>query len=458
MKCADLPRRLFQVLPTASHRRPRRRRPAFECFVEQLDQRVLLSTVADASFEQPVVGSGQFQYDPTGSPWTFAGNAGISGNGSGFTSGNPNAPDGAQVALIQTTGSFSQSVANWTAGSYTVSFETAQRGNYNLPQKQNFAVLIDGATVGTFMPSGTSYASYSTPAFTVAAGTHTLAFQGIDSAGGDNTAFVDAISLAPAAPAGTVADAGFEQPVVGSGQFQYDPTGSPWTFAGNAGISGNGSGFTSGNPNAPDGAQVALIQTTGSFSQSVANWTAGSYTVSFETAQRGNYNLPQKQNFAVLIDGATVGTFTPSGTSYQSYSTPAFTVAAGTHTITFQGLDSAGGDNTAFVDAISLAPAGTVAGGTVSITPTVLTTLLSNPGMGLETFYGTAATDPNNGTIPLGPAYTRYYWSQVEPSDGVFNFTQLVNDYNAARRRGRTIAFVSCHMTRATVVLRGLKR
>ena len=32
MKCADLPRRLFQVLPTASHRRPRRRHLAFESF------------------------------------------------------------------------------------------------------------------------------------------------------------------------------------------------------------------------------------------------------------------------------------------------------------------------------------------------------------------------------------------------------------------------------------------
>src|SRR5271166_3760970 len=36
MKCADLPRRLFQVLPTASHRRSRRRRPAFESFEDKL--------------------------------------------------------------------------------------------------------------------------------------------------------------------------------------------------------------------------------------------------------------------------------------------------------------------------------------------------------------------------------------------------------------------------------------
>jgi hypothetical protein len=56
----------------------------------------------------------------------------------------------------------------------------------------------------------------------------------------------------------------------------------------------------------------------------------------------------------VLIDGSVVGTFSPSSTSYQSYSTAAFTVTGGTLTITFQGLDSAGGDNTAFLDAVTI--------------------------------------------------------------------------------------------------------
>ena len=49
-----------------------------------------------------------------------------------------------------------------------------------------------------------------------------------------------------------------------------------------------------------------------------------------------------------------VGTFTPSGTGYPAITTAAFTVAAGTHTITFQGLDTAGGDNTAFIDNVRL--------------------------------------------------------------------------------------------------------
>ena len=97
---------------------------------------------------------------------------------------------------------------------------------------------------------------------------------------------------------------------------------------------------------------------------------------------------------------------------------------------------------------------------TVSITPTVLTTLLSNPGMGLESMYGTKATDHNNGTLNMGPAYTRYYWSQVEPSEGDFAFTQIVNDYNAGRRRGRTIAFALNPMITSLVAVarRGSRR
>ena len=105
-------------------------------------------------------------------------------------------------------------------------------------------------------------------------------------------------------------------------------------------------------PPAPQGVQVAFLQETGSFTQTVAGWAAGSYVLTFYAAQRGNFRASQ-QNFNVLIDGNVVGTFTPSGTSYQSYSTAVFTVTAGSHDH-FQGLDSAGGDNTAFIDAVSV--------------------------------------------------------------------------------------------------------
>ena len=88
-------------------------------------------------------------------------------------------------------------------------------------------------------------------------------------------------------------------------------------------------------------------------SQAVAGWAAGTYQLTFRAAQRGNFQASW-QDFRVLVDGVGVGVFTPSGTSYQVLTTAAFTVTAGSHTIAFQGLDSAGGDNTAFVDQISV--------------------------------------------------------------------------------------------------------
>jgi hypothetical protein len=307
------------------------------------------SPLTDPGFEQVSVGAGHFQYRPTGSAWTFAGSSGISGNNSGFTAGNPAAPEGAQVAFLQGKGSFSQAVSGWAAGSYVLTFDAAQRGNYQASQ-QDFSVLVDGMVVGTFTPSGTSYQSFTTASFTVTAGAHTITFQGLDRAGGDNTAFIDQVTVAQASMS-SVADPGFEQVSVGAGQFQYRPTGSAWIFNGGAGLSGNNSGFTAGNPAAPEGAQVAFLQGKGSFSQAVSGWAAGSYVLTFDAAQRGNYQASH-QDFSVLVDGVVIDTFTPSGTSYQGYTTAAFTVAAGAHTITFQGLDSAGGDNTAFIDQI----------------------------------------------------------------------------------------------------------
>ncbi len=334
-----------------------------------------IPAVGDAGFEQLAVGSGGYSNDSTGSAWTFsspsggstAGYAGVSGNNSPYTGGNPSAPQGSQVALLQGGGMISQSVAGWAAGTYTISFDAAQRANYQA-SREDFEVLVDGAVVGTFTPSGTSYQVYTTVAFNVAAGSHTIEFLGLDSAGGDNTAFLDAVSVAVAAPvASAVGDAGFEQIAVGSGNYSNDPTGSAWTFsspsggstAGYAGVSGNNSPYTGGNPSAPQGSQVALLQGGGMISQSVAGWAAGTYTISFDAAQRANYQA-SREDFEVLVDGAVVGqSFTPSGTSYQVYTTVAFNVAAGSHTIEFLGLDSAGGDNTAFLDAVSVAVAPT---------------------------------------------------------------------------------------------------
>jgi hypothetical protein len=162
--------------------------------LERLEDRTLLSVVAptqlqDGGFETPSVGSGPsaYLYDPTTSPWTFVGQAGVSGNSSDFTSGNPNAPEGSQAAFLQNAGSFSQDV-NLTAGSYTVHFSAAQRATYQ-SSSQTFEVTFDGVVVDTFTPSSTSYGNFGTSVFPVTGGVHTIGFVGLNPNGGDNTLF-----------------------------------------------------------------------------------------------------------------------------------------------------------------------------------------------------------------------------------------------------------------------------
>jgi hypothetical protein len=295
-----------------------------------------------APFAVPPATNPLYWYNASGSQWTFTGGSGVSSNGSVFTGSNLNAPQGTQVAFLQGTGSFSQTV-HFEAGTYSISFQAAQRPG----QSQTFQVLVDSLPVGTFTPSGSGYQSFTTSSFPVTTGNHTLSFIGLNPQGGDNTAFVDAVTVQPVPDVG---DFGFETPAVGSvsGAYTYRPTASPWTFTGQSGVSGKGA-FTGGNPAAPEGTQVAFLQGTGNFSQSVY-FPAGTYTLSFEAAQR----VGNTQTFQVLVGSTVVGMFTPSGTSYQSITTNSFPVAAGYQTLSFVGLNPKGGDNTAFIDLVSV--------------------------------------------------------------------------------------------------------
>ena len=199
--------------------------------------------VADHDFAQPPVGTGPsaYEYDPSDSPWTFTGTAGVAGNSSLFTAGNPNAPQGTQVAFLQEYGTVSQTVT-LAAGNYNLSFVAAQRGSGNA-SSQTFAVEFDGNPLGYFTPAGSNYAAYNTITFVASAGAHTISFVGIDPDGLDNTALLDQVRISP-----VVVGYGFELASIADGTYQVAPAGTPLTWAGNAGIAANGSAL--GNPDA----------------------------------------------------------------------------------------------------------------------------------------------------------------------------------------------------------------
>jgi hypothetical protein len=93
-------------------------------------------------------------------------------------------------------------------------------------------------------------------------------------------------------------------------------------------------------------------------SQTINVPAAGQYTVSFQAAGRGNYGngaLP----FDVTMDGAVLGTFTPSSlTAFNTYSTSAFTISsAGSHILAFVG-HNVSTDHTSFIDLVAMQSVG----------------------------------------------------------------------------------------------------
>ncbi len=305
----------------------------------------------DPGFETPTVGYGTSVTDPTGAPWAYSGSAGVSANNSPITSGNPLAPAGSQVAFLQGSGSISQNLS-LPFGTYQISFSAAQRGNVS-GNAETFEVLVDGNVVGSFnVLANISYTPLTTSLFTIGSGSHTITFQGTDLNAGNYTVLLDQVALNPVAPL----DGSFEVPLqlAQKNGYTYNPTGSAWLFGGSAGMATNGSAFTSSNPLAPDGYQVAFLQGQGSISQSFSTLPAGTYDVTFDAAQRAT-SQASFQTFNVLLDGRLIGTFVNArSTSYTPLTTSSFTVGAGLHTLLFQATDLNGGDNTVLLDQIAI--------------------------------------------------------------------------------------------------------
>jgi DNA-binding beta-propeller fold protein YncE/regulation of enolase protein 1 (concanavalin A-like superfamily) len=153
---------------------------------------------------EDVAESGTYAYDPAGTPWTFQGQSGITGNGSSFTNANPVAPQGTQVLFLQNHGSVTQSVT-LAAGTYFISLYAAQRSSTYNSTSQTLVVFLDGQPIGVFTPAGTAYTAFKTSSFTVTAGPHSFALAGLGinpngTNATDTTVFVDDVALTQVAP------------------------------------------------------------------------------------------------------------------------------------------------------------------------------------------------------------------------------------------------------------------
>jgi hypothetical protein len=157
-------------------------------------------SVANGSFETPLLSSNTFLYDPVGATWTFLNDSGIiNAPGAGFF--GPLAPDGNQYAFLQSAnnpGAFSQSITFSLPGTYQLSYLVAGRSDNGQGAAGNLAyqVLLDSLVIGNDATATGQPFTIRSFNFVASSGDHTLTFQSVAN-GADNTAFFDLVAIQP---------------------------------------------------------------------------------------------------------------------------------------------------------------------------------------------------------------------------------------------------------------------
>ena len=143
-------------------------------------------------------------------------------------------------------------------------------------------------------------------------------------------------------PPGQLADPDFSAVSVGAGNWQYAPSGSPWTFSGTAGVSGNGSDITAGNPSCaarePGGVRAShrLDQPDGEpLGRHLYDRVLGG------PARELQPRRPDACRCWSTARPSAAASRRPARTM-RATQRSAFTVTAGTHTITIAGTNPAG--------------------------------------------------------------------------------------------------------------------
>lgn len=192
-----------------------------------------------------------------------------------------------------------------------------------------------------------------------------------------------------------------------------------WNFNGGF-VGGAGNPYGPGTP--PQGTQVAMLQGAASFAQSLGFAQAGSYQISFQAAQRAG----QSQDIGVSMHGTTIlPDFTPTTDSRVPYNTyQTFPVTAGQHNFTFNGLNTNGGDNTAFIDNVQLLPK-QAAPQTIAIANPSFETYNSGVGYGaIDGWASSGQTGTNRGTNAAQRPFTN---TSINPDGGEVAFIQGIN-------------------------------
>jgi alpha-L-rhamnosidase len=265
------------------------------------------------------------------------------------------------------------SVWNVTSGSYQFNWTILPTPNALIAHAGYESVLL------TWAPPGAT--SYNVKRSTVSGGPYTVIASGVTGATYADTTVTNGVTYyyvvsavnsgvegsnstqVSAVPSQNLLNPSFETPVVST--YTYNVVGASWNFSGSSpngsGILANGSAFS--NPKAPAGTQAAFVEEFGTMSQTLYGLTPGNpYTITYFAAQRPG----SSESWNVMMDNTIIQTNSPGSTSYTKYAAT-FTATATAQTLSFVGTDLAGGDNTVFIDNVSMSSEADAAVGTPSL-------------------------------------------------------------------------------------------
>ena len=324
-------------------------------------------------------------FEPAGSGWTYTGNPTESSSPSAAGIYMPNghtaiwcatqpASDGEWVAIIKQGGGMATTFNVSTAGRYRLVFYAAGRNNCG---PHLLDILIDGQLISKTRTTHPQFIRYAYKLPDLTAGTHTLAFQGIDE-NSDRTSLLDDIRIERIGDSrveATVPNGTFERmdpltesdpasPVVATGNdpgtysFTYAVANGDWTFVPfGSGISDGFSPWLSQQITG-EGARSAYIRMQGTLSTTVVFPTNGTYTLSFLTAARPPWKgwMYSPHDFRVKMSGLIVLTRNNVNTSFErvEVTLPTITNAPTAAELVFEGINSMGDDRASLFDDVQV--------------------------------------------------------------------------------------------------------
>lgn len=154
--------------------------------------------------------------------WTFDASSGIVADGPSRPFNNTTPPTSPNFAVITDLGTIQQQFTVTGAGAHTIAVQSENR--WTPAPSMQVRVLVDGASIGTIASNdGFHWSSNSLTTGSLAAGTHTLRFEGTGVAGQGRSIFLDSVTITGPSGAVPLLNPSFDTYLLAPDHFVFNP-------------------------------------------------------------------------------------------------------------------------------------------------------------------------------------------------------------------------------------------